>query len=273
MNLQEKLKKLENILRDMKGFAVAFSGGVDSSLLLKVASTLEEVEVVAVTIHAAVHAGFEIEEARELGEDLQVDHRIIPLEVLDHHAFKDHPVDRCYHCKKVVFTRIFEEAHSLGLDFVADGSNVDDISDYRPGLKALEELSVRSPLKEAGLTKAEIRSLSADYGMTTATKPAYACLATRIPYHQQVFKEDLEKIEKGEVWLKDQGFEQYRVRLHGDAARIEVLPHERARFFNMDFMDQVQAIFKEFGFAHVALDLGGYRTGSMNVGIPEGTEA
>ena len=173
MTLDRKHQNLQKILRDMSKLAVAFSGGVDSSLLLKVASTMAEVQVIAVTIHADVHAEFEIEEARELASELGVEHHIIPLDVLNHHAFKDHPVDRCYHCKKVVFSKIFEKAREQGIESVADGSNVDDLSDYRPGMRALSEFSVRSPLKEAGLTKTEIRELSVQYGLATATKPAF----------------------------------------------------------------------------------------------------
>jgi uncharacterized protein len=186
---------------------------------------------------------------------------------LDRDYFINNPVDRCYYCKKNIFSKIIEIAKKSNIEFIADGSNIDDMGDYRPGMKAVKELGVVSPLKEAGMGKDDIRLLSRELGLPTWDKPSYACLASRIPYGEKIDREKLEMVDKAEQYLISLGFRQLRVRHHGNMARIEVLSNERDRFFDTGLMDKVYEELKKIGFKYVALDLKGYRTGSMNEAI------
>jgi uncharacterized protein len=264
VELNQKFITLQRILRGYKKVAIAFSGGVDSTLLVAVANLTEDVEVVAITIWGQIHAQDEIDEARTLCQSLGVKHRVIEMDVLHLEAFVKHPEDRCYGCKRAVFSKIKEVASLEGDFVVVDGSNVDDLLDYRPGLRALVELNVHSPLKESNLTKQEIRELSAVLKLPTAKKAAFACLATRLPFYEPVTNEALRRIEASEGYLARLGFTQYRVRTHGDLARIELLKDEWVHILSETVMAEIDTAFKGFGFRYVALDLSGYKMGNMN---------
>lgn len=265
MNHSPKYEALLDYLKQLDRVVLAFSGGVDSTFLLRAAKEALGDQLKAVTILSPYIPKWEIEEAKELVRELGVDYEIIEAPLID--EIKYNPDNRCYLCKTAVFSMIKELAEKGGYRYVIDGTNFDDIHDYRPGLKALAELGVKSPLRDCELTKAEIRSLSRELGLPTWDKPPYACLLTRIPYGNELRTEDFEKIERAEKYLMDRGFRAIRVRCHGDLARIEVGRSDRSRLFDEELMDQISDKLKEFGFRYVSLDLAGYRTGSLNAAI------
>ncbi len=267
---QEKLENLKEQIRQMGSLAVAYSGGVDSTFLLKVAHDVLGDRMIAVTARSSTYPEREFGEAKDFAKKIGVRHLIILSEELDIEGFSDNPVDRCYHCKRELFRKILDVARQNGMKYVADGSNVDDMGDYRPGMKAVTELGVVCPLKDAGMGKDEIRILSRQMNLPTWDKPAFACLASRVPYGQKITMEKLDVIDRAEQFLMDLGFRQVRVRHHGDVARIEVPADERSKFFDTGLMDRIHAKFRELGFAYAALDLKGYRTGSMNEVIDTG---
>jgi uncharacterized protein len=270
MGPKAKLENLKESIRRMGSLAVAYSGGVDSTFLLKVAHDVLDANVIAVTARSSTYPEREFREATDFAQKIGVKHRVIVSEELDIEGFSDNPVDRCYFCKRELFTKILDVAKQHGLKYVADGSNIDDLGDYRPGMKAVMELGVVCPLKDAGMGKNDIRILSKEMNLPTWDKPAFACLSSRFPYGQKITREKLEVIDKMEQFLMDSGFRQVRVRHHGDIARIEVSAEERRKFFDTDLMDVIHEKFRQFGFAYVALDLKGYRTGSMNEVIDTG---
>ena len=264
MNLDEKFNVLKLNIEKMGSLAVAFSGGVDSTFLLKVAHDILGSRALAVTARSSTYPEREFREAVDFVKGLGVKHVVIVSEELDIEGFSENPVNRCYFCKKELFTKINDVARENNIEYVADGSNVDDLGDYRPGMAAARELNVTSPLRDASLTKEDIRILSKDMELPTWNKPAFACLSSRFPYGQKITREKLGMIDRAEQLLLDLGFTQVRVRHHGEVARIEVSAEERNKFFSTDLMDRIYTSFKEIGFNYTALDLRGYRTGSMN---------
>lgn len=269
MLIDEKLELLKDIIRKKGSAAVAFSGGVDSTFLIRVAKEVLDDKLIAVTATSSTYPERELNEAIKYAKDFGVKHIIISSEELDIEGFASNPKNRCYYCKKELFTKVKEVALENGVEYVFDGSNLDDNGDYRPGMLAAKELLVVSPLKEAGLTKKDIRDLSKEYGLETWNKPAFACLSSRFPYGNKITLPKLKMIDKAEQFLLDMGIIQVRVRHHGEIARIEVAPEEREKFFNIEFMDKISSKFKEIGFIYTTLDIAGYRTGSMNEVLKE----
>ena len=269
-NAEAKLERLRARLREIGSAAVAFSSGVDSTFLLRVAHEELGDRVAAVTIRSRTFPKRELDEAAAFCRAEGVRHEVVDVDELSIPGFAENPPDRCYHCKKAIFGKIIALAQSNGLAAVLEGSNTDDDGDYRPGRRAVAELGVKSPLREASLSKAEIRALSKKMGLPTADKPSFACLASRFPYGERITAAGLERVERAEGWLMDAGLclAQLRVRSHGDLARIEVpvgdIPRLAARAAEID------AALREIGFAYVALDLLGYRTGSLNETLKTG---
>jgi uncharacterized protein len=263
-NVRTKYERLRTLLRDMGGVVVAYSGGADSSLLLKVAVDVLGPRALAVTATSPTYPPREVEEAMRLARDLGASHRIIETDELEMEAFANNPPERCYYCKTELFQKLVAIAREEGLPVVADGANVDDVGDYRPGLRAGAELGVRSPLREAGLGKDDVRALSRELGLPTWDKPSFACLASRFPYGDRITADSLKQVAAAEQVLRELGLQQIRVRHHGDTARIEVDPTEFPAIIRPDHRDRIVQAFRQLGYLYVTLDLGGYRTGSMN---------
>ena len=259
-----KLEELKKYLLELQSVAVAFSGGVDSAFLLKVAHDVLKENAVAITVDADFFPKREYDESIEFCNKEGIRQYFCLIDVLETEAFKSNPPNRCYFCKKNLFSEIRALAFEKGISYITEGSNMDDDKDYRPGMKAVKELGILSPLKKVGLLKKEIRFLSKELGLPTWDKPSYACLASRFVYGDEITKEKLLMVEKSEQLLYELGFRQFRVRVHGSMARIEILPQEFDKLMEETVRQKITDAFKEYGFSYVSLDLTGYRTGSMN---------
>lgn len=263
-NLKNKYEALKTYLMELGSIAVGYSSGVDSTFLIKVAHEVLGDKARAITVASSLFPKREMNEAIKFCQDNGIKHRIIEVDELGIPGFSENPTNRCYICKKDLFTRITEVANSEGISYVAEGSNMDDNGDYRPGLQAVAELGIKSPLRYVELYKDEIRTLSKAMDLPTWEKPSFACLASRFVYGEEITKDKLCMVEQAEDLLLEHGFKQFRVRIHGLVARIEVLPEDLPRFLDASFRSEVVDSLKAYGFTYVSLDLQGYRTGSMN---------
>lgn len=264
---QRKLARLQTLLAEMESVIVAYSGGVDSTFLMKVAHDTLGDRALAVTGVSASVPSADLAEVGRLAAQVGAAHLMLNTDELNNPDYAANPTNRCYHCKTELYDKLLALAAERGYKVVVDGLNADDVSDYRPGMLAAREHGVRSPLMEAGLTKAEIRELSQAMGLPTWDKPAAACLASRIPYGQRVTIEKLSQIDQAESFLKSLGYRQVRVRHHGEIARIELAAEEMLRVFTAGHAERIAARLKSLGFRYVTLDLQGYRSGSLNEGL------
>lgn len=265
--LHIKLEKLYDYLKSLGSLAVGFSGGVDSSFLLKCAHDALGDKAIAVTARSSSFPQRELKEAENFTAKYGIRQVVIDSDELEIGGYAENPVNRCYYCKHELFSKIRKTADGFGVQYIAEGSNLDDLGDYRPGLKAAAECGAVSPLRVAGLSKNDIRQLSKEMGLATWDKPSFACLASRIPYGQRITREKLSAIDAAEQYLIDLGFKQMRVRHHGDIARIELLAEDMPKIFEDGLAGRIDEKLKGLGFTYVALDLKGYSTGSMNAAL------
>ncbi|MBR1691695.1 MAG: ATP-dependent sacrificial sulfur transferase LarE [Lachnospiraceae bacterium] len=261
---EEKLEQLKEYLRQLGSVAIAFSSGVDSTFLLRVAHDTLGENVIAVTAMSCSFPKRELNEAKDFCQKENIRHIVCESEELKIEGFCQNPKNRCYLCKKELFEKIGEIAARNHIEHVAEGSNMDDNGDYRPGLIAVSELGVKSPLRHVELNKEEIRYLSRKLGLPTWDKQSFACLSSRFVYGETITEEKLGMVDQAEQLLLDKGFHQVRVRIHGTIARIEILPEEFEKLMQEEIRSEIMEKFKKYGFTYVTLDLQGYRMGSMN---------
>lgn len=260
--MEEKLEKLKNLLSKYNSAVIAFSGGVDSTFLARIAKDIFGEKLLLVTATSSTYPFYELDEAKSLAQLLGIKHKIIVSEEIDIPGYSDNPPDRCYYCKSELFGKIKHIASEEGFETVLDGSNSDDLKDFRPGMKAKQELGVISPLAESSFTKEDIRYFSRELQLPTATKQSYACLASRFPYGEKITRPKLDRLATAEFEVKKLGFSQFRIRSHENLARIEFIPSEMDKAWLIK--DKLIELCKKSGFNYVTIDLTGYRTGSMN---------
>lgn len=270
MTYDEKKVKLQE---QMKKYAegdvlVAFSGGADSSLILKLAANAAENsghKVYGVMMHTMLHPVGEVEDAKAVAEEIGAEFRVLQIDELKGADILDNPVDRCYRCKRYLFRNLIEEGEKLGVSAVLEGTNEDDLHVYRPGLRAIRELGIHSPLAEAGMTKAEVRRLAGELGVSVSNKPSMPCLATRFPYGTRISYEAMRKVDEGEAFIRSLGFYNVRLRIHQDIARIEVDADEMSKL--LEYREQIIAQLQELGYDYITVDLEGFRSGSMDIHV------
>jgi len=263
--LEEKYQRLLNWFKDKKGVLVAFSGGVDSTLVAYAAKTVLGDKALAVTANSPLLPPGELEEAKKLAKLMGIRHKIIEVNELENKHLVENPPNRCYYCKKELMETLLKIASEEGLEVVVDGTNADDMQSYRPGIKALRELGIRSPLAEVGLKKDEIRAISKTLGLPTADKPPVACLASRFPYGRKITPEAVKRVGEAETIVRRlAGVKLVRVRDHGEIARIEIAREERRKLFNEKLLDEISKRLKELGFLYVTMELEGYVSGSLD---------
>lgn len=263
--LVDKYEKLKKIIKNYGSASVAFSGGVDSTFILKICADLFKNKTLAFTASSDIIPKREIKEAFFVAKDIGVKHIIVDFDILNIPGFSNNPSNRCFLCKTAIFSELKKISEKYGFKHVFDGSNLDDLNDYRPGRDAAKQLGVISPLEDAGLKKEDIRNLSKMLDLPTWNKPAYACLASRFPYNIKITKTDLQKVESAEEYLWKQGMKIFRVRHHDTVARIELGDKDMLTLFeSYDLRKKIIEHFRSLGYKHISLDLEGYRTGSMN---------
>jgi uncharacterized protein len=269
--MDEKLDRLITCLKVYKSAVIAFSGGVDSTFLARIARDVYGDNLLLITATSSTYPFYELEEAKTLAELLKIKHRIIVSEEIDIPGYADNPPDRCYYCKSELFGKIKYIAEEDRYQVVFDGSNADDLKDFRPGMKAKQEKGIISPLAESGFTKVDIRYFSEKYDLPTAKKQSYACLASRFPYGEKITKIKLDRLATAEFQVRKEGFSQFRIRSHENLARLEFIPPEMDRAW--EIRDKLTEICKNSGFTFVTIDLNGYRTGSMNEVLSDSAKA
>lgn len=270
MTYEEKKQKLQKqmLVYAQGDMLVAFSGGVDSSLILKLAvqaAAKTGHKVYGIMVHTMLHPMGEVEDARVTAEQIGAEFRVLEIDELQGADILDNPVDRCYRCKKYLFHNLIEEGKKLGVSAMMEGTNEDDLHVYRPGLRAIRELGIHSPLAEAGMTKAEVRKLAGELDVSVSNKPSMPCLATRFPYGTRISYEAMQKVEEGEAFVRSLGFYNVRLRIHNDVARIEVDVNEMPRL--LEYCEQIVAKLKNLGYDYITVDLEGFRSGSMDLHI------
>lgn len=265
--MEKKLNILNNRLKEFKSSVIAFSGGVDSTFLARIAKDVYGDNLLLITATSSTYPFYELEEAKSLALLLGIKHKIIVSEEIDIPGYADNPPDRCYYCKSELFGKIKYIANKEGYEVIFDGSNADDLKDFRPGMKAKQEKGVISPLAEIGFTKSDIRHFSKELNLPTATKQSYACLASRFPYGEKITKIKLDRLGIAEFEVRKLGFTQFRIRSHENLARLEFIPSEMDKAWGIK--RQLEDICKKSGFSYITIDLTGYRTGSMNEVLSE----
>jgi pyridinium-3,5-biscarboxylic acid mononucleotide sulfurtransferase len=265
--MDDKLQLLISRLKEYKSAVIAFSGGVDSTFLARIAKDVFGDNLLLITATSSTYPFYELDEAKSLAAMLGIKHKIIVSEEIDIPGYADNPPDRCYYCKSELFGKIKYISSNEGFEVIFDGSNADDLKDFRPGMKAKQEKGVISPLSDSGFTKDDIRHFSSELKLPTASKQSYACLASRFPYGEKITKVKLDRLALAEFEVRKLGFSQFRIRSHENLARLEFIPEEMDKAW--EIKDKLTDICKNSGFTFVTIDLKGYRTGSMNEVLPE----